>query len=459
MPTPDETMPGAAGIFPMLAHGFATLPPALTDAVAEQWQTINQWWPISGHTAPKPPWARRSFDHSGADAWRRLCADLPARPSGKPISAYFHIPFCESRCGFCDLYSKPLPRTRPEREARFIHSLCSEMEAWASHARLRESRVTTVHFGGGTPNFLLHSSLRRIVETFRSGFGVTPATEWALESTSRLLTDEHLGDLRALGFSRIHVGVQTLQDSIRLRIGRKEPAETVLQRLARAVEQGFIVSADVLYGLPGQRFEHLLDTLERLVDVGIEGVSLYQLQRTPRNCRFLDRNQFRAFPSLVNYAFFLAGEFFLRERGYRKTFFSHFSRPRDRNLYYSHVTRGEDLLALGPTADGVFADYIYRHPELGGYETRMAPALEGGMQESAWEQQIRPAVAALMNAVVPARMLADLGGGSLCDFWMACGALEQGENPGEHVLTANGSWFIARMIAQLHALGSASPSN
>lgn len=431
-----------------------TLPGDVLEAVHRQWRAIRSWWPLAGHAAPTPIWARRPFDHDGNAAWHCLGEQVLAEPRTGAMSAYVHVPFCERRCGFCDLYSLPRPREWAETEERFARALEEEMERWSAQPGLQGRPVTTVHFGGGTPNLLRAPVLRRIVSMLAVALGSGRETEWALESTSRRLSDEHLAELRDMGFTRLHVGVQSLHDPLRRLIGRKEPADVVTHKLGRAQEAGLVVSADVLYGLPGQRVQDLVATLERLVALDLDGFSLYQLQRTERNRRFLDNQGAAAADPLANYLMFQIGEHWLRRAGYRKIFFTHFARPRDRNLYYSHVTRNEDLLALGPTADGIFGDYVYRHPELGDYLARRQPALEGGMRESPWERRIRPAVAAVMNAAVPAGMLASIGAGHLRDLWLACDALQPNPDRGVDELTANGSWIIAAMINQLHRLGA-----
>lgn len=443
-PNPDTHMP-------LFAEMGGIVPPAVAVAAESEWEAIRDWWTVADHQAPKPPWALRPFSHDGTEAWHHLRKTvLPAR-TPRDFSAYIHVPFCEQRCGFCDLCSEPCPPRWPEREALFADRLCREIDDWAAQPSLTGGTVTTVHLGGGTPTVLTAPVLRQIIGAFRAAFSTRPATEWALESTSRRLADLHLDELRQLGFTRLHVGVQTLDDGIRRLLGRKEPAEDVVHRVRRAKAFGFIVSADILYGLPGQRTPDLVNTLQRLVDVELDGFSLYQLQRTPRNSRFLDRCGARREP-LRDYVLFQVGEHFLRYHGYRKTFFTHFARPHDRNLYYSHVTRGEDLLALGPTADGVFGDYIYRHPERALYEAQTSPALEGGMQATQQETRLRPVTAALMNAAVHRSMLNSVDAGHLGDMWLACGALKAAQEPGLLELTANGSWFISSLISQLNRI-------
>ncbi len=252
-----------------------------------------------------------------------------------------------------------------------------------------------------------------------------------------------------MGFSRLHVGVQSLDDGIRRRIGRRDTRDVVLTKLREAMAQGLVVSADIIYGLPGQSGKNLIQTLELLADVGVHGFSLYQLQVCDRNRAFLERAGAGRPNPLHNYVLYQAAEHYLRGRGYRKNFFTHFALPQDRCLYYHHVSRGEDLLALGPTADGAFNGYLYRHLNHPAYTQARAPALEGGVEETPLERTLRPVVAELMTGAVTMESLTGPHATGLLDVWRACALLTPGECPGTFELTANGSWLITQMIRQL----------
>jgi coproporphyrinogen III oxidase-like Fe-S oxidoreductase len=170
------------------------------------------------------------------------------------------------------------------------------------------------------------------------------------------------------------------------------------------------------------------------------------LQISERNRRFLERQGIRGQDAARDYALFQAADAFLTGRGYRKNHFVHYARGRDTNLYYTHLVRGEDLLALGPTADGVFGPYHYRHPEFREYANGGAsPALEGGVEESTLERKIRPVVAALMGGSIPADRFGKLDG--LVNRWLERGLLAQ--NDAGYSLTGSGSWFLGEMLAEV----------
>jgi oxygen-independent coproporphyrinogen-3 oxidase len=326
------------------------------------------------------------------------------------------------------------------------------MEVWSHLPLLCHRPVTTVHFGGGTPNYLSPDVFKRIINQCQQCFHITPETEWALESTSSLLSDEHLAQLKEWGFTRLHIGVQTLEEPLRHTIGRRENADVVIKKILRSLGMGFITSVDVIYGLPGQTLGGLMDTLERLCDAGIHGASLYQLNVSSRNRKFLEKQKDLIRDAVYDYMLFQAGDHFLIQAGYAKNHFTHFARSEDRNLYYNHAKRGEDLLAMGPSADGVFGPYYYRYPEYNQYvigHDSAIPVLEGGVKKTSLEQQLHPAIAALMTGSITRSVFHDLNIETLLEHWIGCLLLKEDLEPGNYVLTANGSWLVDAMISEL----------
>ena len=233
---------------------------------------------------------------------------------------------------------------------------------------------------------------------------------------------------------------------------RPEPGETAARRVASALAAGFTVTVDILFGLPRQTLSGLIATLERLVALGVHGFSLYSLHVSARNRRFLERIADPAAGALRDYVLFQAASQCLARNGYRKNHFTHFARIEDLNLYYTHPQREEDLLGLGPTADGVFGVYHYRHPELEEYLRGAGSGgvvLEGGLRESDLERRIRPAAAQLMGGRISAEALQAVNATSLLEPWTGC-ALIEGEPSGTKFgLTANGSWLVSHMLDEL----------
>ena len=423
------------------------------ESILRQWKAVRTTYRIEERRMPSPVWAERGFEHSGREAWEQLSHGVAQCSFETPMAIYIHIPFCDRRCKFCDCYAFPFGKlSRDTQEARYTQTLLAEIDAWAKLPSLSRRPVSTVHFGGGTPNCLTADVLSGIVDHCRTHFNITPETEFALESTSSLLTPDHLLFLRQFGFSRLHVGVQTLEEPLRQTIGRRESAGAVLEKLSNALNAGFITSVDVLYGLPGQTIAGLLHTLESLAAGGIHGVSLYRLNISQRNEKFLMRTLQFTPDRVADYVLFQVAEQCLTDVGFRKNHFTHFARPEDRNLYYTHAKRGEDLLALGTTADGVFGAYHYRHPEYQAYiagEKPNIPVLEGGLWETPREQRLHPAITSLLTGSIRFSVLQELQVESLFEQWRSNHLLKDALESDTWILTANGSWFVDMMISEL----------
>lgn len=144
---------------------------------------MNRW------RLPLPVWAQRPYDDSGVRAWETLQRDLAGADPARPFCIYLHVPFCSSKCGFCDSYSFKLDSHRDERIAGYVDCLCRELRLWSEQGHLRQRPVSTVHLGGGTPPFLGEGGLARVVECCRDCFNVSPETEWALEATVESLVE------------------------------------------------------------------------------------------------------------------------------------------------------------------------------------------------------------------------------------------------------------------------------
>jgi len=431
------------------------------EGMRRQWLTLRPPYRIEDRRLPLPVWARRGFTDAGEKAWAALRQDASRIELVRPFCIYIHIPFCASRCSFCDCYSFPLRQYQARHVEGYLALLAQEMRLWSGLGTLAHRPVSTVHFGGGTPTFLGEASFARLVQDIRENFHTSPQTEWALESTSSELTPDMVSTLHRLGFTRLHVGVQSLQDDVRRTIHRREDAATVLDKIATAVRLGWIVSVDLILGLPGQTLAGALADVHALETVGVDGFSLYELQLSSRNRRFAEQYGLAGRHRLANYLLMQAASRLLISLGYRKTLFNHLARARDTNLYFTFPERGEDCLALGTIADGVFGDYHYRHPEYKAYCQSVTPAfpgLEAGLRRNALENRLHPLEVALLSARIPPGLFADVLGQerseALFRRWRES-ALVESVNPADPCsnlrLTGNGSWFISHMMAELAA--------
>jgi oxygen-independent coproporphyrinogen-3 oxidase len=424
------------------------------EAIRQEWSALQPPYRIADRHLPMPVWARRPFTETGQQAWQNLCHDVPGMDRSRTFCIYVHVPFCAARCHFCDCYSFRLGAHRGRHIHGYLDLLEKEMGLWGGLGTLAARPVSTVHFGGGTPTFLGVRPIERLVHLCRTHFAAGPETEWALESTASDLPPEMLSFLHALGFNRLHIGVQSLEDEIRQALNRRATADEVLATIANAVELGWIVSVDLIYGLPEQALVSLLNDIHRLSSVGVNGFSLYELQLSTRNRRFAHRHGLDGRDRRFNYLLSLSAARLLGELGYRKTLFNHYADDRDTNLYFTFPARGEDCLALGTVADGYWGDYHYRHPEYAAYCRTVGesfPGLQGGLRRSELENHLQPLTVALLAGSIPPGLFADPVSQTLRREWTRSRLLVEDPGSGNLSLTGNGSWFVGNMISDLLA--------
>ena len=445
---------------PFFEQFFCSAPPGTdVEAIREELLSLRPPYGVHSRTLPLPIWARRSFTDTGKHAWTTLGQDLTIGDRTNPFCLYIHIPFCASRCGFCDCYSFALGKhQRALHIDKYLSILAQEIHLWGRLEALRDRAVSTVHFGGGTPTYFGIEPFRHLVRHVSDNFNTSPETEWAIETTTTELTDEMCALLDELGFSRLHMGVQSLKDSVRRNLKRREPAAIVLEKIARAVKRRWVVSVDFILNLPGQTLQGALEDIERMEAVGVDGFSIYELQLSSRNRRFSERHDLAAQNPLNGYLLFQAISRRLTSLGYRKNMFNHFARNGDSNLYFTFPERNEDCLAMGTIADGVFGDYHYRHPDYKRYcrdVSETFPGLQGGLRRTNAENRIRPLEVSLLSGNLSKRLFSDILGekaaNGLLFQWHQSALVEESVEKDLLQLTANGSWVIGRMMEQLAA--------
>ena len=442
-------------IFDQFFH--SSLPMIDREAIREEWRSIKPPYEINARRLPLPIWARRGLTDSGKKAWATLHDELCQSNETKAYCIYIHIPFCANKCAFCDCYSFRLGRYRSRHIDLYLAALDQEMSLWSQMGSLVQRPVSTVHFGGGTPTFLGEDAFRQLVQSCRHYFNISPQTEWALETTSSELDDPVFSMLDSLGFSRIHLGVQSLDDPIRQLIDRRESSRAVLEKLMKAISLGWVTSVDLIFGLPTQSLESILKDIAMLSNIRVHGFSLYELQRSHRNLQFIEQNGLMNRDRLSEYFFFQGASQLLASLGYEKRFFNHFALEEDKNLYFTFPERGEDCLAMGTIADGVFNSYHYRHPVYAAYcksVSQTFPGLMGGVRNTAREDCLASLETAILSGEISAPHLVQVFGRershALLQQWFESALIATDpEDAGRLLLTTNGSWFVGEMMADL----------
>jgi putative oxygen-independent coproporphyrinogen III oxidase len=194
--------------------------------------------------------------------------------TGSKLSAYIHIPFCEHICYYCD-FNKVFLEGQPVDE--YIDMLLKEIEL--SKENMSVDTLETLYVGGGTPTSLSAAQLDKLLAGIRERLPFDPKVkEFTVEANPGDLTREKLQVMKNYGVNRLSMGVQTFDNKLLKKIGRKHTAEDVYQTMSFLEAENFSnVSIDLIYALPGQTLEGYRDTLTRALELDLPHYSLYSL--------------------------------------------------------------------------------------------------------------------------------------------------------------------------------------
>lgn len=188
-----------------------------------------------------------------------------------PLSIYIHIPFCLSKCAYCDFASYP---GREDAWEAYFDALCGEIRASGD----AEHRVDTVFFGGGTPSLVPARLIGAALDAVRSAFCLSPDAEISLEANPGTLRPQGLCAYREMGVNRLSIGVQSFDARLLRAIGRIHSPEQAVEAVRMAREAGFVnIGIDLMYGLPGQDVPTWEATLKTAVSLPLKHVSAYAL--------------------------------------------------------------------------------------------------------------------------------------------------------------------------------------
>ena len=194
------------------------------------------------------------------------------------VSLYLHIPFCHTRCHYCDFntYAGILPLREP-----YVRALITEVELAGQLAQLTDGaprRSRTIFFGGGTPSLLTVTQITRLLAACRKAFAVDEQAEITLEANPGTLSFEQLKGLRVAGINRLSLGSQSFDAELLHTLGRIHTPDEIVQALSNARAAGFTsINLDFMFGLPGQTMQHWKTTLDRALALHPEHFSLYSL--------------------------------------------------------------------------------------------------------------------------------------------------------------------------------------
>jgi len=200
----------------------------------------------------------------------------------RPLSLYFHIPFCNTICYYCAC-NKIITKDHG-RSAKYLKYLAKELtlQSASLEGRDGEHEVIQLHWGGGTPTFLSHDEMRQLMGETRKHFKLLDGGEYSIEVDPRKVDTATVALLGELGFNRMSVGVQDFDERVQVAVNRIQSEEETANVITAARANGFkSISVDLIYGLPHQSVMGFSRTLDRVLAMDPDRLSIYNYAHMP----------------------------------------------------------------------------------------------------------------------------------------------------------------------------------
>ncbi len=310
------------------------------------------------------------FDEGFTEAdYRAVALAGNVGAQARPLSLYFHIPFCDTLCFYCGC-NKVVTKNRA-RAAPYLERLYQEI-ALQGALFDRSRPVNQLHWGGGTPTFISHEQMSELMRVTGEHFTLRDddSGEYSIEIDPREVTEDSIALLRRLGFNRLSMGVQDFNPTVQKAVNRIQSEQVTLAALRAARREGFkSVSIDLIYGLPFESKQSFATTLDQVIAVDPDRLSVFNYAHLPELFMPQKRIQEQDLPSAAEKLDILQMSIEkLTQAGYVYIGMDHFAKPddelavaqREGTLYRNfqgYSTHADcDLVALGITAIGMVGD-------------------------------------------------------------------------------------------------------
>lgn len=299
----------------------------------------------------------------------------------KPLSLYFHLPFCRSACYFCGC--NVIYTSKSDKMSRYLDYLECELEILSSIVDTNRS-VVQMHFGGGTPTFYSANELDRIIKAIKKHFkNFASDAEISCEIDPRFLNEEQLQVLSSHGFNRVSFGVQDFDEQVQKEIHRIQPYDITQNAVNLARKYGMIsVNTDLIYGLPYQSLESFKRTLELGVSLNPDRFAIFNYAHVPWIKKSMRKFDETTLPSPKTKLEILKYTMeYLPNHGYKMIGMDHYAKPGDelfkalengslhRNFQGYTTKGGAQLIGIGLTGIGEGDDYYAQnYKDMASYE-------------------------------------------------------------------------------------------
>lgn len=328
-----------------------------------------------------------ALEFSDSFSYDEYIQKLKSQDSSRPLSLYFHLPFCKNACYFCGC--NVVFTSKEDKMMRYLEYLKRELKILSEYVDCSR-QVIQMHFGGGTPTFFSASQLEEVIKEIRSFFpNFTADAEVSCEIDPRHINEDQMRVLSQNGFNRVSFGIQDFNEKVQHAIHRIQPYETTKNAMDLARKYNMVsVNVDLIYGLPYQSLDTFKETLSLALTLDPDRFAIFNYAHVPwmkKTMRKIDETtlplpdeKLRIMQETINY---------LTSNGYKMIGMDHFAKPKDelfkaiekgelhRNFQGYTTKGGADLIGVGLTSIGEGVDYYAQNfKEMSDYEA----AIESG---------------------------------------------------------------------------------
>ncbi len=306
---------------------------------------------------------------------------LHAQDSSRPLSLYFHLPFCKNACYFCGC--NVVFTSKEDKKERYIDYLIREMKILSQHIDVNRS-VIQLHFGGGTPTFFNAEQLERIIAAIKSHFkNFVEGAEISCEIDPRHINDEQMKVMSEAGFNRVSFGIQDFDEKVQIAVHRVQPYDITKKAMDLARKYNMVsVNVDLIYGLPYQSLETFKKTLDLAISLNPDRFAVFNYAHVPWLKKTMRKIDETTLPHPAEKLAIMRHTIdYMDSKGYRMIGMDHFAKPEDelfkaiekgelhRNFQGYTTKGGADLIGVGLTSIGEGADYYAQNfKEMDAYE-------------------------------------------------------------------------------------------
>jgi len=340
------------------------------------------------------------------------------------LSLYLHVPYCRELCHYCGCHTKATRQDAPLKA--YAATLGQEINLVTGHMP-NAGPVRHIHWGGGTPSLLPRQSLIDLTGLMRVAFDFAPDLEHAIELDPRLVTEQLAETLAIIGVNRASLGVQDFDPDVQKAIGRLQPYRVVKQAVEFLTAAGVTaLNFDLMYGLPGQSPETILDTVEKTLSLAPGRIALFGYAHVPwmrKHQRLIDESTLPNAAERLALADLARAE--LLKAGYVAIGLDHFARPDDsmaialsdgslkRNFQGYTTDQGEQLVGFGVSSIGrLSAGYVQNMSDVGNWRRAIMAS----------ELPVSKGLALSADDRLRARIIEELMTNYACDLVPACRA-------------------------------------